>query len=279
MSARYWVAKYISDVFRDEPRNVGVFVQIGDVISARFLGETDPGIVDRRKLKSVSYPDVYHQWVTYWRKQISKLSIESVVGANTTSYRVVEGGTVTETGDDSPEQITSYLYALLVEGGFSEAVAQEEETETERPVDLEIEIVTELKTLRILADGDDLFLPRHPIRRNIIIPGQHYNAHKPALVQENGICYVMEVIDLTSSKKKNSRDRAGWVASMFRDIKLAKDTAQTIGLVRVTEQDRENEYVKNGLSLLSAEASIVNWLETLERQEFLRQRQIIAEAF
>ena len=65
MKAKYWIAQHVSDLFRYEPSNIGVFVKIGDEIAARFWGESNDGIIDSRKLKSFSHPDVYKQWINY----------------------------------------------------------------------------------------------------------------------------------------------------------------------------------------------------------------------
>ena len=39
MGARYWIAQYVSDLFRKKPRNIGVFVETNGAIAVRFFAE------------------------------------------------------------------------------------------------------------------------------------------------------------------------------------------------------------------------------------------------
>ncbi len=88
----------------------------------------------------------------------------------------------------------------------------------------------------------------------------------------------MEPVDFTQKNKRQARDHAGWAASMFRDIKLAEETAITIGLVRTDPQDVENENTSSGLALLRMDANvIVDWSDEQNRQQFLNDRKRFAE--
>jgi hypothetical protein len=113
MVARYWIAQHVEDLFRNEPRNVGVFVRVGSSVAARFFGEVEGGGIDGRKLKSLPYPDVYRQWVEYWRDQVAsgREKFEQVSGSH---YWVVEGGAVSDIDRDSADEVAAYLYSLLV---------------------------------------------------------------------------------------------------------------------------------------------------------------------
>ena len=74
---RYWVAKNVEDQFRNEPRNVGVIVWGERSIAARFIGEKESAAIDRRLLgQRFRYPDIYLQWVAYWREEIAAGRIE-----------------------------------------------------------------------------------------------------------------------------------------------------------------------------------------------------------
>ena len=53
MTATYWIAKYVEDPFRNEPRNVGVIVLKNGVSVGKFFGERDNGTLDQRKLKAM----------------------------------------------------------------------------------------------------------------------------------------------------------------------------------------------------------------------------------
>lgn len=74
MSApRFLIAKYVNDVRRMEPHNIGVILWADGAIEAKFLGETRVGDVECKPIfirqKNLS---VYQDWVTYWRLQMEK---------------------------------------------------------------------------------------------------------------------------------------------------------------------------------------------------------------
>lgn len=73
-TTKYLLAKYIADIQRFEPRNIGVMVLSPFGVEARFLGEFGdrPGEVDGRQIPVwVSSPSAYKQWVRYWRDAVS----------------------------------------------------------------------------------------------------------------------------------------------------------------------------------------------------------------
>src|SRR5205814_776714 len=79
----YLIAKYIPDLRRMEPRNIGVVVWTPGAVDARFVAEKPdhPGQLDRRSIPSfVTSPDAFRQWVVYWRREMEKSEIEPVAG-------------------------------------------------------------------------------------------------------------------------------------------------------------------------------------------------------
>ncbi len=74
----YLIAKYVPDLFRNEPINVGVILWIGGRVGARFLSERN-GKIDLRAAPSqiVSKP-TYKQWVSTWRKLIESDSAKVI---------------------------------------------------------------------------------------------------------------------------------------------------------------------------------------------------------
>lgn len=275
MSAKYWIAQHISDLFRNEPRNIGVFVDSDGLFSARFVGENEAKEIDRRKLKSFQYPEVYEQWIKYWRKQIETSSIESIIGNSGSHYRVIAGGVVDDVAADGLDDVTNYLYALLVSsGGFYQALGvSEEEPEATALAD---DVVDAFKQVDLLAT-DKSTVP-HPIRRGVPVIGKIKVEHKPAFVQENGTLYVMETVDFTTPRKRISRDHAGWTAYMFKDVCAARPNTAPIAIVRFTQADQDNEDVHNGLALLRNEGQVVNWLQDDQRGAFLDKRREVALA-
>lgn len=123
--AKYWIAQYISDLFRNEPKNIGVFIELNENTFAKFLGETESGDFDKRKLRSFNSPDVYRQWIDYWREIIVSGNTENLVESSGSHFRVIEGGEIDGYENDSIEQITNSMYTMLVsEGGYLQATTE-----------------------------------------------------------------------------------------------------------------------------------------------------------
>jgi len=85
---KYYLAQYLEDPFQREPKNIGVIISGEDQKFARFFGEISPGKVDRKRLYIFAYPEVYIQWIEYWRKQIGCLD-SSKKGVH---FQLVVGG-------------------------------------------------------------------------------------------------------------------------------------------------------------------------------------------
>lgn len=277
MSAKYWVVQHISDLMRAEPRNVGVIAQVGEELVARFLGESVPREIDGRKLRHMPHPDVYRQWVEYWRDCIDRGDLAACVDESRGHYRVRERGTVSDIGRDSPQEVIGFLYALLVsEGGFEEAVASEGGEQEAESVGLERAVCDAFEDRELFSEKP--LLIRHPVRRHFRVQGRSQNTYTPSFAQENGELCIMEPVDFTMARKRFARDHAGWSAYMFRDVRDARSSTQAIAIVRVTPQDLTDDDVENGLGMLRDAGDVVNWLDTDERRAFIAERERMAEA-
>ena len=271
MQAKYWIAQYIKDVFRNEPRNVGVFIQIGDNTASKFLGETNNSELDGRKIKSFAYPNVYKQWVDYWRRMTIENKLNDLPVINGSHFRVVEAGNVSNIESDSPDEIINYLFPLLVsDGGYKEAIPGSIEDENQS-VQLKNEVIDTLKKLEIFNNS----AIKHPIKRGEKIQGKTV-PYTPAFTQENGTLYVMETIDFTSPQKNKIKEHAGFLAYLYNDIKSARAKFEPISIIKLQENDEDNEDVKDGIIMLKNESDIINWLNTTQKNEFLDNRRQIA---
>jgi hypothetical protein len=69
MRTEWVVAKYMPDLRRREPRNIGVVLRHGDQVLARVVGEKADGRIDGRILRGwgVISAENYRAWVAYWR--------------------------------------------------------------------------------------------------------------------------------------------------------------------------------------------------------------------
>jgi hypothetical protein len=275
MSVQYWIAKNVEDPFRNEPRNVGVIARDRRAIAARFVGERDSGEVDRRLLgQRFRHPEVYLQWLAYWREEIKQGRSEAILKATTPNYYVTEGGEITDTGSDSVEAVCAFLYALLIS---DEPVMQAFELAEEEDITrgLSSEISHALTELDILGDTAKLGV-RHPVKRDEPIRGKHV-VHKPSFSQRNSWLYVYEAIDFTMKRPKLIRERAGWMAYMYSDIKQEEQSAETFSIFRPNQED-VGEIVEYAKQMLGGESKLVNWANDSERKQFLNDRRRLAIA-
>lgn len=139
-NCRYLVAKYVPDVFRNEPVNVGVMTWIEGRVCWRFLGQRGDGFINGKapgivgRIKSVQN---YKQWVESWVHHLQSGTIQtrqhgivpsdspefmdamSIYGSG--NYVLESGGELAE-GADSGEikDVTDYLFDSLVKIGDEE---------------------------------------------------------------------------------------------------------------------------------------------------------------
>lgn len=277
MSAKYWVAKYVDDPFRNEPRNVGIIVSTPDGIAARFAGERDDLTMDRRRLgQRFKYADVYLQWIDFWREQIASENIAEIVEAATPNYYVVSAGDVSDTGADSADAICNFLFALLVsDASVMEAFEGITEADAER--ELSLDVSATFTEWDILADGPTLHI-RHPVKKKQQVKGEHAT-HQPSFSQQNGKLYLFEAIDFNAKKPKLLRERAGFMAYMFTDIRQATLTGmEAYSIVRPASESEAGEAVDYAKTVLNGESTIINWTDMRARNSFLEERRRVAES-
>ena len=134
--ATYLIAKYVSDLFRNEPVNIGVIAWCEGATAFRFLCANAEGQVDGRilrgKIETLSL-DAYKQWVSAWVKMLSRDKInfigkpeivtktsarflDALESTGKGNYILERGGELLE--DVSPDKLQSvadYLFTRLVD--------------------------------------------------------------------------------------------------------------------------------------------------------------------
>jgi hypothetical protein len=135
-ATKYLLAKYIPDLPRFEPRNIGVIVWCEGAVEARLLAEyaSRPGEVDGRSIPPfVTSSNAYRQWVRYWRNAISGPAfkapgslepvfvtspefLEALVQTSRGNFVISETGELLDrvTEDELPG-VADQLFATLVE--------------------------------------------------------------------------------------------------------------------------------------------------------------------
>lgn len=258
---------------RNEPRNVGVFVEHGGRHIARFIGEREDGTLDVRRLgNKFAFPNVYTQWRAYWRREMLS-GMDSLAKSKTANYFVEHGGEIHETEGDSADEVCAFIFNLVVGAGALEAYQWG--SDEDGNVALASEITAALDQLQLLANDRELFA-RHPIVKERPVSGQHVT-HTPAFSQRNGKLYVFDHIDLNGSRPTKIKERAGLLGYMFSDIRAAEHDAVAYSLVRPPLENASDaiDYAKK---VLGSESSVVNWTDERARGAFLEERRRVADA-
>lgn len=133
---KYLLAKYIPDLQRFEPRNIGVVVWSPLGTAARFLAEhpNRPGEVDGRSIPNfVTSSNAYKQWIRYWRDCVTRDSLCPVNGGASVpassaafpevlqqtgrgNFVMVDAGSVLDdVGEEELTAVANQLFAQLVE--------------------------------------------------------------------------------------------------------------------------------------------------------------------
>jgi hypothetical protein len=81
---------------------------------------------------------------------------------------------------------------------------------------------------------------------------------------------------LISLPRKKIKEHAGFLAYLYNDIKSARAKFEPISIIKLQENDEDNEDVKDGIIMLKNESDIINWLNTTQKNEFLDNRRQIA---
>lgn len=124
----YFIAKYVDDLTRNEPDNVGVLVCDGERIVARFDGENEAEHIDLRKVRHrITGSHAYRAWVHYWREAIKDPAaigaeastatdlMEQLVESASRDFYLEHGGTILFDADERTlEEIARELYERVV---------------------------------------------------------------------------------------------------------------------------------------------------------------------
>ncbi|MBL7955409.1 MAG: hypothetical protein JNJ91_10245 [Flavobacteriales bacterium] len=276
---QYLIAQYQADPLRKEPRNVGVIARMDGRTLARFMGEKEDGRIDGRELRWMSFPDVYRQWVFFWRESGNSVAhLEQLLASNKGNYGLVRGGKVSDIGSDSLEQVVDHLFTRFVSGGFAEAMRTVDQiTVPSRKLENAIEI--ELLGMDILVEDD---MPKegvkHPVRRKHVVQGRREVPFTPAFSQENGALWLIETFDFTGPKQRPLFEHAGFTAYMFSDIRKARGTSkvQAISVLKTDPEAEESKHIANSRKVLLNEGEVVDWNDEVQRKAFLEERRHVA---
>jgi hypothetical protein len=224
------LAKYVPDLRRREPRNIGVIV-IGDdgAVATRFIGETRSGVVDGRAVRFIGSGPVYREWINYWRKLAASKPDELIKlaasGASDENYFLEAGGQLVLGGNGvSPVDLLDDVYTALVDDApdtSQESVASLAE-QVISPLRSRLPKPILVESLIEVATGDAIDQLRFDYRYN------------------NGVPNLMQRVSLTFSDQR-SWDRVHAAAWTFEQVQRSNDPAlagaRFIALYKPRDQD------------------------------------------
>jgi hypothetical protein len=257
--ARYLVAKYISDLQRMEPRNVGIVLWASGKVSARFLGERadDLGKVDGRTVPGfIASTAAYKQWVEFWRAQLgnqtssrfSESGLNSLKDASRGNFLLVDGGLILE--EISPSylpKLTNDLFQRLVDT-----------TSSEDPKDPILEQIANNWIKELGLTRNEHFRSRYEVVCPIT-PKVEERFEFSHAYTANGIQKLYQRVPLTrrySHLRRTVHDSAWMFEKVIQQGIVRRD--QAVALVYATDELMRDPEISRSFNVLSSVASVAN---------------------
>jgi hypothetical protein len=142
MTTRILVAKYVEDLRRWEPRNVGVIVEAKDGYAARFVGERPDGGVDGRKVRWNIDPEIYRGWIAFWKECLDKGDdgLAEAVRLSSSNYLLSAAAEVWIGAENvTAAELLARYYPELVERAEAEETADVAEPKLQTMADIVLE--------------------------------------------------------------------------------------------------------------------------------------------
>jgi hypothetical protein len=123
---------------------------------------------------------------------------------------------------------------------------------------------------------------RNPVYENWDIRGSGRVWHQVSFYQDGqGRGWAFEPLNLATRQKWAARQRAGYLAFLFREIRESAEMrgkpVNTTAVIRVNDDERDDPHVQYSLSALKNNAdAIVDWMNPAERSRFLSERERVA---
>lgn len=266
--AEYLVAKYVPDLFRNEPINIGVIAWLDGSVALRFLGQKPDGRIDGRAgglagtIKSI--PN-YKQWIESWTRKASKseLSCRGVGSVSKSSpdflralaacgggnYMLEPGGELIDEADaNEVNEITAYLFERLVG-------TPEEKTPHKTPEEVRDELLREAE-----VTFDDRVKLNH--RVPLELRGRQFNPEFNLYIGNGSPELLGQMVPLTSHPKYVQNCARATELLFLRVIEselLSQD--RCIAFVYAQEDKSEVDLIQESLEELKSVSTIVNITE------------------
>lgn len=266
-TTKYLLAKYIADLHRFEPRNIGVIVWSPLGVEARFLAEHPgrPGEVDGRSLPGfVTSLSAYKQWVRYWRNAVSGETFKPAEGGepvlvssaafmealqqtNRGNFVIVEGGDLLdEVRGEELELVANQLFTSLVETNAAE-----------EPRDLNLDEVWERLLTTTELKNNPHYHRNYPVQCTVAGTEQEYlfsDAYANGTLER-----LYQRVSLPKRKltlQKNVHDTA-WRFEKVIEANIIP-AEKTGAIVYLTEEQQTQPEVERALRELGSVTKIIN---------------------
>lgn len=264
-TARYLVAKYVPDIYRNEPVNIGVLTWIDGRVCSRFLGQKNDGTIDGRaagiagRIKSAQN---YKQWIESWvtRLQGSHLqtrehgtiksdspefltALATYGGGN---YLLESGGEIME--EPSPDEVSSvtdYLFNTLV--GIPDDKEQYKSPDEVRD--------------GLLKEADVLFDDRVKLNRRVPLElrGKAFNPEFSLYIGNGNPDMLGQMVPMTA-QGKTAQNSARAAELLFYRVLDAGILSQDkcIAFVYTREDEEGTDLIQESLAELASVATVVD---------------------
>ncbi len=275
-TTKYFLAKYIPNMHRFEPRNIGVVIWSPLGIEARFLAENPsrPGDVDGRSIPDwVTSHNAYRQWVRYWRDALSENSIEPLRGGEIIpasspafmealretaqgNFMLLESGAVMDqVGEDDLSAVANQLFAQLVQ----------EASSSEEPKDRSFEARCDELLMKSQLKAHHHFQDRYPVKCTVRgVEEEYVFSHALA----NGTIerlFQRFPLPKTKGRIQKSRDAMAWTLESLNNAGIITPDKALL-LVDVTTEQRNQTEVEKTLTLLGSMSRVVNVQDTSDAE-------------
>lgn len=147
MTAQWYLVKFVKDMYRNEPANVGVIVQLAEHCHLKVIGERPDGTIDGRSIRQTGAPtDAYRSWVDYLRRALARGDIERLITrlpARLSPFYIERRGSILgEIGFADITQLTEDLFQRCVSHDDAPSAHVDFRTEVDRLIsDLSVKVV------------------------------------------------------------------------------------------------------------------------------------------
>ena len=278
MSLSFLIAKYVDDLARNEPVNVGVIVFDEQRAVARFQGEAlDKGTFDFRRMgKKIGAPRTFKSWVDYWRRALDDPSalgveassvsevIETLLRMRQENFFLQHGGTIlADASDATLEETRDRLYERLVAPPHEHRQPAVEAVEPEAPARAPLgqRSMTVLDRAGAPIHDASRFKRNFPL--TVTIGGVDDTEEVSYAVMNGTWHYVQEVAFDPEDGRRTRRD-AHLAALVIESGKVGKES------MFLYEGDRVTAETKHLLAVLNAVAPAVDVTDEDRAAELLR---------